>query len=106
MEWHRIWQSGENSGCIAKKENSFEWKWGKKALKIQQSQDIMNADKDEHFSVRDFFLPHDTSLAEKFVLYRSILAVVQSKMPIGLCSASSYCSAGLPSFYIHVSTIL
>ena len=41
----------------------------------------MNAEKDEHFSVGDFFLPHDTSLAEKFLLYSSISAVVQSEMP-------------------------
>lgn len=66
----------------------------------------MNAEKDEHFSVGDFFLPHDTSLAEKFVLYSSISAVVQSKMPTRLCSAASYYSAGLPYFHIHVSTIL
>ena len=52
-----------------KKEHSLSGNRKKYALKIQQSQDIMNAEKDEHFSVGTFFLPHDTSLAEKFVLY-------------------------------------
>lgn len=88
-----------------KKEHSLSGNRKKYALRIKQSQDIMNAEKDEHFSVGAFFLPHDTSLAEKFILYSITSGIVHSKMPTWLCSAPSYCSTRLPYFPMHVFTI-
>lgn len=47
----------------------------------------MTVEKGEHFSLGTFFLPHDVTLARKFVLHSDTW---QSKMPSGPCSASSY----------------